>query len=115
LKLQNFVCQAGNPVSKGERRNEASGRWFPGVFFTEKSSSLDWMKGGKIVQKVVVNEERCKGCGLCTAACPKGIMKLSEKINAAGYHPAMCIDQDACISCAMCAMNCPDVAIEVYK
>ncbi len=67
------------------------------------------------MQKVVVNEERCKGCALCTVACPKSIMKLSEKINAAGYHPATCIDQEACISCAMCARSCPDICIEVYK
>ncbi len=67
------------------------------------------------MQKVVVNEDRCKGCALCTVACPKGIMKLSESINAAGYHPATCTDQEACISCAMCARACPDICIEVYK
>lgn len=65
--------------------------------------------------KVVVREERCKGCALCTAACPKGLMALSTAINAAGYHPATCTDDAACISCAMCARTCPDVAIEVYR
>ncbi len=65
--------------------------------------------------KVVVREDRCKGCELCTISCPKGLMVLSPKINAAGYHPAMCKDDAACISCAMCARNCPDMAIEVYK
>ncbi|MGI5838723.1 MAG: 4Fe-4S binding protein [bacterium] len=65
--------------------------------------------------KVVVNEERCKGCALCTVACPQGLMALSKSINAAGYNPATCTDDDACISCAMCARACPDCAIEVYR
>ena len=37
---------------------------------------------------VTINEERCKGCGLCVRACPKKIMQLSKsKLNAKGYHP----------------------------
>ena len=65
--------------------------------------------------KPVVNEVRCKGCELCTVACPKGIMALSEKINAAGYHPAVCTDEAECIGCGFCGRMCPDSAIEVYK
>ena len=39
--------------------------------------------------KVTINENLCKGCGLCVRACPKGIIELSKaKINAKGYHPA---------------------------
>ena len=39
--------------------------------------------------KVTINENLCKGCGLCARACPKHIIELSKaKINAKGYHPA---------------------------
>ena len=66
--------------------------------------------------KVTVNEDRCKGCELCVAACPKGIMKLDKaKLNAKGYHPAHCSDQNACAGCAFCALTCPDCAITVEK
>jgi 2-oxoglutarate ferredoxin oxidoreductase subunit delta len=65
--------------------------------------------------KVVVNDERCKGCELCVSACPASIMKLSDKINAAGYHIAVCDDEGRCTACAACAKMCPDLAIEVYK
>ncbi len=66
--------------------------------------------------KVTVNEERCKGCELCAAACPKKIMKLDHaKLNAKGYHPAHCGDQALCTGCAFCALNCPDCAITVEK
>lgn len=66
--------------------------------------------------KVTIIEERCKGCGLCVRACPKGIMQLSKsKLNSKGYHPAEVMDQEACIACAACARTCPDVVITVEK
>lgn len=66
--------------------------------------------------KITVDEGFCKGCGLCTDACPKGIMELdSSRITPKGYHPAHCIDQSACIGCATCALMCPDVAIKVVR
>ena len=66
--------------------------------------------------KVTINENLCKGCGLCARACPKGIIELSkEQINAKGYHPATIVDQAACIGCASCARTCPDVVIHIEK
>ncbi|HKL75551.1 MAG TPA: 4Fe-4S binding protein [Halanaerobiales bacterium] len=67
------------------------------------------------VKNVVFNEERCKGCELCTTVCPKGIIKMADRINSHGYHPAEVTDQDECISCGLCAQMCPDVVITVYK
>ena len=65
--------------------------------------------------KVEINENACKGCGLCMTACPKKILAFSDKLNAKGYKPATCVDQEKCIGCAMCATMCPDVAIKVMK
>ena len=65
--------------------------------------------------RVIVDANRCKGCGLCTRACPKKIMALSKVFNAKGYNPAECVDESKCIGCALCGRTCPDVAIEVYK
>jgi 2-oxoglutarate ferredoxin oxidoreductase subunit delta len=64
---------------------------------------------------IKVREDRCKGCSLCTTACPKKIMEISSVRNKKGYMIAHCIDDDTCISCAMCAMICPDCAISVEK
>lgn len=66
--------------------------------------------------KMTVAFERCKGCGLCTTACPKKIVVLQkEKRNSKGYFTSMCIDEQACIGCAFCAIMCPDCAITVEK
>ena len=68
------------------------------------------------MEKMTVITERCKGCGLCTAACPKKIVVLQkEKRNKKEYFYAECTDQSACISCAMCATMCPDCAIVIQK
>ena len=65
---------------------------------------------------VTVNEDVCKGCGLCIDACPKKIMEIdTQRLNKKGYHPAHCKAADICIGCAFCAIMCPDVAITVEK
>lgn len=66
--------------------------------------------------KVIVDENICKGCGLCTTACPKKIMELAtDRLNAKGYNPAQVTDMDKCIGCAMCGTMCPDSAITVER
>jgi 2-oxoglutarate ferredoxin oxidoreductase subunit delta len=69
------------------------------------------------VPKVVIDELRCKGCGLCATACPHGLIRMSDKLNRQGFLPAVISDEDQekCVSCAMCARICPDVAITVFK
>ena len=50
--------------------------------------------------RVTIDENLCKGCGLCARACPKHIIELSKtRINAKGYHPAEVINMEACIGC----------------
>lgn len=65
--------------------------------------------------KMTVDEFYCKGCGLCIDACPKEILALADHLNAQGYHPAECIDQEACTACTMCYVACPDGAITIEK
>ena len=39
--------------------------------------------------KIVIDQKRCKGCGLCVAFCPQQIIALdTDKLNASGYHPS---------------------------
>ena len=63
--------------------------------------------------KVIINVERCKGCGLCVPVCPAGDISISQCSNSKGYFPAKA-DNVNCTGCAMCALICPDAAIEVY-
>jgi 2-oxoglutarate ferredoxin oxidoreductase subunit delta len=65
--------------------------------------------------KIKFRKERCKGCGLCIMACPKGIIELSSKINRSGYPVAEILDMESCTGCTLCAEMCPDVVITVFK
>ncbi len=59
--------------------------------------------------EITVKLERCKGCGICAAFCPKNVLELDAlgKIRVA--------NADACIACGQCELRCPDYAIFVDK
>jgi len=63
--------------------------------------------------RVTVDKERCKGCGLCVAACPQKVLEMSREINLKGYFFSCPVHQPRCLGCRICAVVCPDVAIEV--
>ena len=63
-----------------------------------------------------LQEELCKGCGLCVNACPKKILAVSKsKLNHKGHAPVECTDPAACVGCASCALMCPDCVITVER
>jgi 2-oxoglutarate ferredoxin oxidoreductase subunit delta len=66
---------------------------------------------------IAIDQDRCKGCGLCGLACPQELIAIADsQLNANGFHPAILLDPDStCTGCAICAVICPDVCITVYR
>lgn len=64
--------------------------------------------------KMVVDENRCKGCYLCVNVCPVKCIEKSESFSKNGYYPAK-YKGDGCIACLSCVRICPDLAITVYQ
>ncbi len=62
-----------------------------------------------------IDEEECKGCGLCIEACPPKVIALSERMNRYGYRTAVYAGL-GCTGCGICFMACPEPgAITVYR
>ena len=48
-------------------------------------------------QPLDIAVDRCKGCGLCVAICPKHVLALEPSfVNEHGYHPVQLTDAAAC-------------------
>ena len=64
--------------------------------------------------KIIIDTERCKGCGLCVEVCPKNGIVISNHSNKNGYFPAQASNAE-CTGCAICAIICPEAIIEVRR
>ncbi len=64
-----------------------------------------WILRPLCTVKPFVNEDLCKGCGICMKACPPQCISLSESKDVTS------IDHNKCIRCFCCQELCPEGAI----
>lgn len=74
----------------------------------------DALVGSEPAVPLVIDTDHCKGCELCIAACPHGVLSLDVTVvNRLGYHPVRLTDPAGCTSCVICARVCPDAVFTV--
>ena len=62
-----------------------------------------------------VNQDECKGCGLCIESCPKKVIALKDQLNHFGYRTAA-YTGSGCTGCGICFLACPEPgAITVFR
>jgi len=54
-----------------------------------------------------INEEWCKGCGICVEFCPNSVLIMNE------HDKAVTVRLEDCTACRLCEIRCPDLAISV--
>ena len=72
----------------------------------ENDSTSDRHKG-----RIVLIEERCKGCSFCVVFCPNNALAMGGRLNLKGYHLPEMTNPKKCNGCDRCGLYCPDFAI----
>jgi len=58
--------------------------------------------------KIVVDNDKCTGCGTCGDTCPVGVFEVKEKKSIA-------VKPEECLVCRACEVQCPESAIQVVE
>lgn len=68
-----------------------------------------------ITSEVIIDEQRCRGCGYCVQFCPRGCLDIERgKYNQLGYKVPVFANAERCNTCGLCYRVCPHWAINVY-
>lgn len=62
---------------------------------------------------VIVDQERCSGCGMCAQYCPTGALSfsISEAHGDESTSFTLGFRANVCIDCGLCAIACPESAV----
>ena len=63
--------------------------------------------------RIILNKNRCKGCGYCVEFCPTGALAMSQEMNNKGYLLPEVVNNNKCLGCGLCEAICPDFGIKV--
>jgi Pyruvate/2-oxoacid:ferredoxin oxidoreductase delta subunit len=63
-----------------------------------------------------VDEDKCKGCGLCAKGCPIEAIKMIPTIGSNSKNQGKpVVDESICLGCGVCALYCRNQAMKLVK
>lgn len=62
-----------------------------------------------VARRLEINSQWCKGCNICVAFCPRGVLELDS------LGKAVAARIEDCVFCGECEIRCPDLAIRIVK
>ncbi len=105
-----FIRASGN-IAMGLTANEPTPGWLLPVIRPGALGEIDTSLGmevGLLPGRVYVNEERCRGCGLCVEVCPFDALSLK---NGSGQAKVAYLEPSLCRGCNLCTSVCPTDAV----
>jgi NAD-dependent dihydropyrimidine dehydrogenase PreA subunit len=67
-----------------------------------------WLKRKRQMVKIVVDNEKCTGCGTCVETCPVGVFEIKDK-------KSVPVKPEECLVCRACEVQCSESAIQVIE
>ena len=64
-----------------------------------------------VCKMIHIDNEMCKGCGICTEFCPTDVLTEATTLNKHGYYPPLVKREERCHGCRLCELLCPEFAI----
>jgi 2-oxoglutarate ferredoxin oxidoreductase subunit delta len=64
---------------------------------------------------IIIDDDYCKGCGICIWFCAKNVLALRNAVNTRGFYAPYVVDAGACSHCRQCELFCPDFAVFVVE
>jgi len=58
--------------------------------------------------RILVDNEKCTGCGTCVDVCPVGVFEINNE-------KSVPVKTDECLVCRACEVQCPQSAIQVIE
>jgi NAD-dependent dihydropyrimidine dehydrogenase PreA subunit len=58
--------------------------------------------------KIVVDNDKCTGCGTCVDTCPVAVYEVKE-------GKSVPVKSEECLVCRACEVQCPESAIQVVE
>ncbi len=102
--VPNILRAQIHPAQEGRMVLEVTGTkedFAAGVAFLEGQG----LTVNEAASDIVLDEERCVNCGLCTAVCKPDALTLDPEAQ------TLCFDKDKCVYCEACVIACPRRAI----
>ncbi len=88
--------------------------------FSKRREGENVIMEQKLLQQVnnlVLNSEKCTGCGICVDACPEEAVSLgpvgATRRGAIDYATPVDIDETKCSYCGVCVVMCPFTAVKL--
>jgi len=60
---------------------------------------------------LILDKEKCTGCGLCTIDCPTKALTLSQDVERDSYQ--ILFQQEICNACGVCEKSCPEDCLQM--